>query len=300
VATTTVILAIVGPTASGKSLLGLYLAKKFNGEIICADSRTVYKGMSIGTAKPSIKDQRTVRHHLLDILEPGASLGAGEFKVRALEKIEAITRSQKMPIIVGGSGLYVDSILFDYRFPPKPDPKLRKLLDSKSLSELVIQLAETDSSLLETIDLGNRSRVIRALETVGMARAKRQHIIPDTLVIGLTMNKEIAQSRMKSRTHSMLREGLIDEITRIGNTYGWDSPALKVIGYSSFKEVAFGNKSIDEAMEDCVRDDMNLYKKQLTWFRRNDAISWIDTTRVENVNATAENMVSDFLFKIGD
>src|SRR5476651_179380 len=147
------IIAIVGTTASGKSDLGLYLAKKYNGEIICADSCTIYRGMDIGTAKPSAKDQRLVPDHLLDIIEPGEKLGAAEFKrLAAIAEAEILARGN-IPFLVGGSGMYVDAILYDYDFPKTNNAVLRSILDDMTIQELCAKLKEIDFDAYQNIDL---------------------------------------------------------------------------------------------------------------------------------------------------
>jgi tRNA dimethylallyltransferase len=283
------IIAIVGPTASGKTALALDLAEKFGGEIVCADSRTVYRGMDIGTAKPTPEEQARVRHHLLDLIDPGENLSAAAFKDLALAVMADIWSRGKIPFLVGGSGLYIDAILFDYQFPAEADPTRRMELESMSDEELLELLAAEDGEAFAQVDLANRRRVIRAIETAGQERSRTNEMSPRTLMLGLTMNKEIAQERISKRIEKMLEERFLDEVRQIGTTYGWGSEALSVIGYRAFREVALGKKSVADGTADFVRGDMALYKKQVTWFKRNKFIQWLEDP------ADAEGIVREFL-----
>ncbi|HEX3081621.1 MAG TPA: tRNA (adenosine(37)-N6)-dimethylallyltransferase MiaA [Candidatus Saccharimonadia bacterium] len=284
-------IAIVGTTASGKTDLSLYLAKRFNGEIICADSRTIYRGMDIGTAKPTAEEQAEVPHHLLDVVDPGERLGAAEFKRLAGVAEREILARGRVPFLVGGSGMYVDAVLYDYDFPGASDAGLRAKLEQMGDEALRIRLRETDPEAYESVDLANRRRVIRALETAGQPRSKRSAVRSDVLALGLLLSKEIVQMRIEQRVEKMLSQGFIDEVRRIGEQYGWDSSAFDVIGYRAFKDVILGRKTPAEGAADFVRGDLNLYKKQVTWFKRNREIHWLG----EDPQAEAVALVRPFL-----
>jgi tRNA dimethylallyltransferase len=268
-------ITILGPTASGKSSLALDLAEAFNGEIICADSRTIYRHMDIGTAKPTREEQSTIQHHLLDLIDPDQRLSAADFQQRALKEISSIQSRGRIPFLVGGSGLYIDSVIYDYTFPPEADPIVRIKLEALSDDKLREKLLNQDQELYKITDTSNRRRVIRALETVGLPRIKRNTVTPNTFIIGLTMSKIVAQKRIEARINKMLSEGFIDEVSNIGIRYGWDSEAMNIIGYKAFKDVVRGTKSIAQGTSDFVAGDMALYKKQITWFKRNTEIHWI-------------------------
>jgi len=268
-------IAIVGTTASGKTDLALKLASKYNGEIICADSRTIYRGMDIGTAKPTLAEQAAVPHHLLDVIEPGERLGAAEFKRLAEAAARDVLSRGRLPFLVGGSGMYVDAVLYDYKFPSGSDEKMRQKFEKLNDESLREMLAAEDPEAYGRVDLMNRRRVIRALETAGQPSSKRIEVRPDILVLGLTMNKEVIQKRIEQRIEKMLSEGFIQEVQTIGERYGWDCTAFEVIGYRAFKDVVFGRKTVAEATADFVSGDMALYKKQLTWFKRNKQIHWL-------------------------
>lgn len=283
------LITILGPTASGKTDLALDLAKKFNGEIVCADSRTIYRGMDIGTAKPTVEEQKQVPHHLLDVVDPGEVLSVAAFKDLAEAVIADIAGRGKLPFLVGGTGLYIDAVLFDYQFPGKADMQKRERLEAMTLKELQELLVAEDPAAYEEVDLANRRRVIRALETAGEVRPARSEMRAETLVLGIRLNKEVAQKRIKIRIEKMLQQGFLDEVRHIGETYGWDSEAMSGIGYRAFKDVVFGHKTVDDGARDFARGDVQLVKKQLTWFKRNPAIQWLEDT------AEAEPLVRKFL-----
>ena len=285
------IIAIIGTTASGKSDLAMHLAKKYHGEIICADSRTIYRGMDIGTAKPTAEDIQEVRHHLLDVVAPNQRLGAERFKRMAAEAETEILARGNVPILVGGSGMYVDAVMFDYQFPVGFDAELRSRLERNSTPELAAQLAVRDPDAYRRVDLHNRRRVIRALETVGHPGSKRSVIRSDGLMLGLSLSKDIIHMRIEHRIKKMLEEGFINEVRTIGERYGWDSPAMNIIGYRAFKDAVRGTKSVFEATADFIKGDMALYKKQVTWFKRNGDIHWLG----DNVTDEAEQLVEAFV-----
>lgn len=283
------LITILGPTASGKTDLAIGLAERFNGEIVCADSRTIYRGMDIGTAKPTIQEQACVPHHLLDVVDPGERLSAGAFKTLAEAAINGIGSRGRVPFLVGGSGLYIDAVLFDYQFPEEADPERRARFEAMTDQELRELLAAEDPEAYERVDLANRRRLIRAIETAGQERARLNTVRPRTLVLGMVLNKEIVQRRVELRIEKMLEKGLFEEVQKISAQYGDDSEALNVIGYKEFKEVLSGAKSMDQARADLVRSHMMLIKKQQTWFKRNAEIVWLEDVR------EAEKLVRDFL-----
>lgn len=269
------LIAVVGPTASGKTALALDLAEVINGEIVCADSRTIYKDLDIGTAKPNAEERARVQHHLLDVIEPNESLSAGEFKKLADEAINGIWERGRVPLLVGGSGLYLDAVLYEYDFPQAADPELRAKLDGMGDAELCELLLSVDPDAARSVDMANRRRVVRAIETAGQPRSRRETIRPNTLVIGINMDKEIIKQRIVNRVQMMVDSGFLDEVRRIGEVYGTDCEAFNVIGYRALKDVVFGNKLLEEGMADFVRGDCMLLKKQLTWFKRNPEIHWV-------------------------
>lgn len=290
----TKLVVIVGPTASGKSALAMKLARKFNGEIIAADSRTVYRYMNIGTAKPTKAEMSQVPHHLVDIADPDETFTAADFKRQAEAAINDISARGKLPILVGGSGLYIDSILYDYQFP-KANQTARKLNQTKSLEELVQLLQNLDPDTIESIDLNNRRRVERAIETAGMPKNKSNVLRPETLVLGITLNKDLIHKRIIQRVEKMLEEGLFNEVKFVGEKFGWHHEALTGPAYRAIKEAVLGTKTIDEAKDDFIRSDVQLAKKQMTWFKRNPHIKWLAGDDSNRLEAEATALVSNFL-----
>jgi tRNA dimethylallyltransferase len=283
------VICIVGPTASGKTELAIRLARQFDGEIICADSRTVYEGMSIGTAKPTADERAQVPHHLLDLIKPNQTLSAAEFKRLAEVAINDIWIRGKIPFLVGGSGLYLDAVIYDYQFPPEADPALRAELEQLSDEQLKDKLEQADPEAFATVDLANRRRVTRAIETAGLPKKRQTEVPPNFLLLGLDLNKEVAQDRIQKRVENMLSKGLFDEVRQIGEHYGWDAEALQAPAYKAFKEAVLGRKTVAVAAEDFARADQLLAKKQRTWFRRNQSIHWLENP------TDAETLVADFL-----
>lgn len=268
------LVVIVGITASGKSALAMDLARLFNGEIICADSWTVYKGFDIGTAKPTAEDAEQIPHHLIDIADPTEGFSAAVFRRLAQGAIEDITSRGKLPILVGGTGLYIDSVLFDYSFLPPSDPGLRTSLNAMSLVEVLARAIELG---LDTtgIDLRNKRRVIRLIENNG-TRPTRKELRADTLVLGIAVDRVEARERMAKRIDDMLKRGLEEEVRQLVERYGWDVEPMKGIGYREWREYFTGTQSIEDTQDRILKASMDLAKRQQTWFKRNQSIHWLD------------------------
>jgi tRNA dimethylallyltransferase len=280
------LIVIVGETASGKSDLAIEFAQKYDGEIICADSRTIYQGMDIGTAKPSKEDQQKVPHYFLDIIEPNQTYSAAQFKQDVLKLLEDMKTRGKLPIMVGGSGLYVDSVIFDYQFS-EIDMKKRDELNNVSLEEL--QKRALDLGIEETeVDFKNRRHLQRAVEAEKVLKNSQQ-LRPNTLLIGLKLDREVLEHRIKSRVDAMIEEGLVDEVKILGEKYGWASEAMSGIGYRVMGQYIRGEITLEEAKQKLVQGDLNLAKRQRTWFKRNKYIHWIDNSK------SADTLVKTFL-----
>ncbi len=267
------LIVIVGETGVGKSALALRIATEFDGEIIAADSRTVYKGLDIGTAKPSPSERKLVKHHLLDVTSLDEPLTVVEFKRLAVDAILNIQSRKKLPILVGGSGLYIDAVIFDYDFLPAPDPQLRDKLNSLSINQL--QTIIKKRNINPPTNFLNKRHLIRAIETNGASPSK-QLLRPNTLVIGLRLPKSDLSKRLKHRAEDMLNQGLVKEAESIANKYNWDIEALRTPAYRSVRQYLEGDINKDEIVGQCVRFDMQLANKQRTWFKRNKSIQWAD------------------------
>jgi len=248
------------------------LAKKFNGEIICADSRTVYKGMDIGTAKPSKADQQQIKHHLLDVASPDQHFTAADFKRLALTAIADIQNRGKLPIMVGGTGLYIDSIIFDYDFRPAADPARRAELQKLSVEQLQAQL-EAEGIALPVNDRNPR-HLVRALETGGVP-SNKQALLPWTLVLGLAVEREELRQRLTVRTNQMLEKGLKTEVEQLFKKYGWDCEAMSAVGYKEWQAYSMGMQSLEQTQELIINNSLSYAKRQRTWFKRNKSIQWL-------------------------
>lgn len=268
----TPLIVIVGETASGKTALAIELAKQFNGEVIAADSRTVYRGMDIGTAKPTPEEQDGIPHYLIDVVSPDEEFTAAEFKKMANEKIAKIGERGKLPIIVGGTGLYIDSVIYDFEFRTPADTELREKLQGLSVDELQEILKGKDLPLPE--NSRNPRHLIRAIETGG-AVASRQPLRENTLVLGLTIDREELRQKLAKRVELMVNQGFVDEVKHVAKQYGWDAPALQAPGYKAFRKYLAGEATLEEAKTLFIQNDAQLAKRQRTWFRRNKDIHWI-------------------------
>ena len=266
------LVTVVGQTASGKTALALQIAKEFNGEVIAADSWTVYKGFNIGTAKPSKLDQKEVKHHLLDIRETRQGFNAPLFKKLAEAAIRDIQGRGKLPILVGGTGLYIDSVLLDYGFLPGVSRRKRAALEALGLPDL-IQKAEEDGTDLSGVDTKNKRRIIRAIEAKGQKPTKKD-LRPDVLVIGIKVDPQELKERIKQRTDQMLIAGLKNEVKELAVKYGWDQEPMKGVGYQQWREYFEGTQSLEQTRQRIVSATEGLAKRQYTWLKRNKFINW--------------------------
>ena len=269
------LLVIVGETGSGKSALAIELAMRLNGEIICADSWTVRREVSIGTAKPSAAEQAAVPHHLLDIVGPGEDFTAAVFKRLAIDTIDEIAARGMLPIIVGGTGLYVDSVLYDYGFLPAGDRVDREMLNALPIDQLLAQIRQKGLEL-GAIDTGNKRRLIRLLETGGAVPSRRA-LRENSLVFGITTEREVLRNRIETRTDTMIAHGLEQETRQLVQKYGWGCEALKGIGYSQWQDYFNGTADKAQTRHRIVKATMDLAKRQRTWFKRSNSIHWIST-----------------------
>ncbi len=275
------VIAVVGPTASGKSAYGIELAKEVNGEIISADSRIVYKGFDIGAAKPTKDEMQGIPHYLIDIVEPTFDYSAGLYKKQATDIINDISSRGKIPIIVGGTGLYTDILLKGFDLPDiTPDKELRKNLEKFSAEELYAKLKEIDLKGAESIDSNDKKKIIRALEiihltgkTLEQARGKSQSEY-EIEWIGKNFERDALYRRINNRVDKMLEMGLIEETKGLLSKYGRAYNIINTIGYKEITAYLDGTLSLDESIELLKKNTRNYAKRQLTWFRKNPEIKW--------------------------
>lgn len=265
------LVAVVGETSSGKSSLALDLALQFRGEIICADARTLYEGMDIGTAKPTQSDRERVRHHLLDVALPTHQISAAEFQKLAYGAIADITSRGKLPILAGGSGLYIDSALFDYRFGTAPNAALRQRLNGLSVDEL--QGIIRRQGLPMPGNTQNPRHLMRAIEAGAVIDADRSTMRPNTLVLGLVGGNR--QQRISRRVDDMLALGLEDEARQLFSTYNTSKVLNATIGYKEFVPYFAGLSTIEDVRAQIIKNTLAYAKRQRTWFRRNKSVHWL-------------------------
>lgn len=282
------VVAIVGPTASGKTALSIKMAKEFNGEIINGDSMQIYKGLDIGTAKITEEEMEGVPHHLLDIKEPTESFSVAEYQKLVREKIAEIQGRGKLPIIVGGTGLYVQAVLFDFQFTEeKVDEETRQAyyeeLEQIGPEAMHERLVKLDPETAKTIHPNNTRRVIRALEMIelsGVSKAREEFnrgSIPlyNHLIIGLDMDREKLYERINLRVDIMMEKGLLEEVKSLYDRGIRDVQSVQAIGYKELYAYFDGKLTLEEAIEDLKQNSRRYAKRQLTYFRNKMDVQWI-------------------------
>jgi len=267
------LVVIVGPTASGKSGLAMDLAEQFGGEIICADSRTVYKGMDIGTAKPSLEDQALIPHWGLDLVEPDESFSASDFKEYAVQKIAEIRQRGHIPFLVGGTGLYIDAVVFDYQFGPV-DKELRSKLDKLSLDELLLYCNENNVVLPENEK--NKRHLITAIERNNVKTTRLSEPQQNSIIVGITTEKEILLQRIHERSEHLFESEVVQEASDLADEYGWESEAMTGNIYRLAHDYLAGALTEPELKAKFETADWQLAKRQLTWLKRNPFIEWFE------------------------
>jgi len=294
------LVAVVGPTGSGKSRLALRLAQAFNGEIVNADSRQVYRYMDIGTAKPTPDELAIVPHHLIDILEPDQDFSLAQYQQLAYRAINDINERNRLPLLVGGSGLYIWSVLEGWRIPAvAPDPEFRRRLEAKAAgggeAELYQELARLDPAAAQRIDPRNIRRIIRALEVYQRARAPASQMqvreTPPfkTIIIGLTTDRAELYRRTDQRVDEMIERGLVGEVKQLlERGYNADLPAMSGIGYRQIILFLEGKMDLPEATRQIKSETHRLVRHQYGWFRpKDDRIGWFDINKDKEARVLA-------------
>ncbi|RKD24310.1 tRNA (adenosine(37)-N6)-dimethylallyltransferase MiaA [Ammoniphilus oxalaticus] len=299
------LLVIVGPTAVGKTALSIELALKLQGEVISGDSMQVYRGMDIGTAKITSEEMRGVPHHLIDIHDPTHAFSAAEFQGRATELIHQINQRNRLPMIVGGTGLYVQSVIYQYEFSEAGQDeafrsKMEQFAEERGREALHEQLRQIDPVTAQRLHPNDLKRVIRALEIyelTGATMAEYQNRAKQSpyelCLLGLTMDRAVLYERINLRVDLMIEQGLVDEVERLlKRGYTRDLISMQGIGYKEIVEYLEGNVTLPEAIESLKQNTRNFAKRQLTWFRSMKEIEWIDLTEPTDHLKIVENICS--------
>jgi len=273
------LVVIVGPTASGKTSLAIELAERCEGEIICADSRTIYKGMDIGTAKPTKGDRERVPHWGIDLVKPGDRFSAADFKQYALEKIAEIRARGHIPFLVGGTGLYVDAIIFDYQFSAQADESQRVELEQWTIEQLHAYCEKNNIPLPE--NKYNKRYVIRAIERNGSVMKKTTQPINTSIIVGIATDRDELRRRITERSEHLFENGVVEEATKLGKIYGWENAAMTGNIYPLVHLYLENEISYDEMKEKFTTLDWRLAKRQLTWLQRNPYIKWLPLTEAK-------------------
>lgn len=280
------VIIISGPTGVGKSDLSIELAKKLNGEIISADSMQIYRKMDIGTAKIKKDEMDNINHHLIDILEPDETYSVQNFKNRAYELIEEISQKGKLPIVVGGTGLYIDALIYNYDFTEvKPNPELRRDLEEKFMKnpkDLLNKLLNINPKY-SYLNLSDKKKIIRALEVYELSGKtlefdrKNNNDKYDFLLYVLTDERPLLYDKINKRVDIMINNGLLDEVRSLLNSgINPDSQSMKAIGYRQIIDFLKGDMDLESAIEKIKQDSRHYAKRQLTWYRRNPYSRWLD------------------------
>ncbi len=296
------IIVICGPTASGKTALGIEVAKKTNGEIISCDSMQIYKDMDIGTAKPTSEERKMAKHHLIDFVSPDERYTVADFKRDATEVIEDVISRGKTPILVGGTGLYINSLIYNIEYEDDPlDLEYRKELEETNLSELYELALKIDSKAMEKISKNDRKRISRVLEIyhstgktkTELEKESRKELKYDYRIFVLSMDREILYDRINRRVDIMINEGLIEEVQNILKKYDEFPTAMQGLGY---KEVVqyFNHELTKEEMIEKIKQESRRYaKRQITWFKSYQDAKWLDgikNTKEENTTIILEEI----------
>ena len=289
------IVVILGPTASGKSDLGIYLARKLGGEIISADSRQVYRGMDIGTGKITKREQKLVRHHLLDVANPKKVFTVSDFKKLGEKAVKEILSKEKVPFIVGGTGFYVDALIKDISLPEVlPNKKLRAELAKQTAERLFSSLLDLDPRRAKTIDPKNKVRLIRALEII-KTTGKSVPLVKefpkyDVLYLGINPPKNILEKRIKLRLEKRLKQGMVKEVKNL-LAQGVSKKRLHDFGleYRWINEYLSGKINYTEMRVGLYKAIIKYSKRQMTWFKRNKEINWVKNQK------EAEKLVKKFI-----
>ncbi len=299
------LLALVGPTAAGKSELAMRVAQRLETDIISADSAQVYRGLDIGTAKPTADEQKLVRHHLIDLVEPDEEYSVADYQRDARQLIDRLWRRGRLPFMVGGTGLYLQAVIENYAFGTRgKDEALRARLNAEAdraeLEALYQRLKKVDPAAAAKIHPRDRRRIIRALEVFTLEgrpiseqveRTRKGESPYQLLLFGLTLPRPLLYRNIEERVEEMLARGFIEEVARLlGRGYPRNCPGLQILGYRQIAAFIAGEMDREEAVAEIKKQTRRLAKRQLTWFRRDQRISWLDRSAEEGFDRLADKI----------
>jgi tRNA dimethylallyltransferase len=308
------IIVIVGPTAVGKTYISVELAKKLNTEIISADSMQIYKGMNIGTAKITEEEKQGIIHHMIDIISPDEEYSVSEFKYDAEKIIDRLLSENRIPIIVGGSGLYVNSLIYDLDFGnTKSNKKLREYYTyyykEHGEDALYDKLLKIDPVAAEKIHKNNIKRIIRALEVYDITGVKFSELNTDIrkksnkydcILIGLSMERKVLYERINQRVDEMLSKGLVDEVNSlIKKGYRKNLVSMRGIGYKEIIEYLEGNTDYEEAVNTLKQNTRRFAKRQYTWFLKDENVKWFSVDNPSEIDKTLDSIIEYLSTRIG-
>ncbi len=301
------VVVIVGPTASGKTVLSIELAKRINGEIISSDSMQIYKDMDIGTAKVTKEEMQGIKHYLVDFISPDTRYTVSDFKKDSENAIKEIIEKGKTPIVVGGTGLYVNSLIYgieyqDMNFDEEYRDKLMKIAESdEGLAKLYEQANQIDPEAMKKISPNDKKRIVRVLEiykqtgktkTEQEILSRQKGVDYDFKVFGITMERSKLYERINLRVDMMIDQGLESEVKKLISKYSEFPTALQGLGYKEVIEFFDGKTSRDEMIEKIKQESRRYAKRQLTWFKKNKETIWLDAENgiEENINIILEEL----------
>ncbi len=284
------VIVICGPTASGKTALSIELAKQINGEIVSCDSMQIYKDMNIGTAKPTVEEMQGIKHYLIGYVSPEERYSVADYKADAKKAIKEIIEKGKMPIVVGGTGLYLDSLIYEIEYPDiKLDEEYRKRLEEeveeKGLEVLYERAKQIDEKAIEKISPNDKKRILRILEiyhatgktkTQQEIESRKKEVEYDYKVYALDWDRQKLYDRINKRVDMMIKQGLIEEVKQILNKYDTFPTAMQGLGYKEVVEYLEGKLTKEEMIEKIKMETRRYAKRQLTWFRKNKQTVWLD------------------------
>jgi len=292
------VIVICGPTASGKTALSIELAKEIDGEIISADSMQIYKDMDIGTAKPTQDEMQGIKHYLIDCVSPDTRYSVAQYKLDAEKAIEEILKKGKLPIIVGGTGLYIDTLIYgieynDIKIDEEYRAYLEKIAENQGLEQLYKMAKEIDEQAMSKISENDKKRIMRVLEiykatgktkTEQEAESRKNGTKYDYKVFALNMDREVLYNRINLRVDLMIENGLIEEVTKLKEKYDEFPTAMQGLGYKEVVEFIESNITKEEMIEKIKMETRRYAKRQLTWFRKNKETIWLDATKEKKYN----------------